>query len=124
MDARTSEFTRTTGEPMTWFQILMQEEKSADFIRFVRLFFAYLFQSENEAEDGFAAIFQEKTGKKGYRPVDLVFSNIGSDALKKLLHEVHGDESKDEAADDVPSALSPEVFFPLFSLIFCSYKIS
>eukprot|EP01125_Pyxidicula_operculata_P005044 TRINITY_DN1852_c3_g2_i1.p1 TRINITY_DN1852_c3_g2~~TRINITY_DN1852_c3_g2_i1.p1 ORF type:complete len:1923 (-),score=635.24 TRINITY_DN1852_c3_g2_i1:335-6103(-) len=48
------------------------------------------YDTEDEAENGFANIIQEKTGKKGYRPVELVFSNIGSEALKALLAQSAG----------------------------------
>lgn len=67
------------------------------------------YKSEDDVENGFSAILNEKTDKKGYRPVDLVFSNIGSDALKKLGESLHKDEDEDDSDRPTTSELEPAV---------------
>lgn len=68
------------------------------------------YRTENDAENAFSSILIEKTEKKGYRPVDLVFSNIGSAALKKLGDALHKDEDDEEEAGVSPTSdLDPEV---------------
>jgi predicted DNA-binding WGR domain protein len=69
------------------------------------------YQTENDAENAFAAILNEKTDKKGYRPVDLVFSNIGSAALKKLGESLHQDDSEEEGGRPTESDIEPQVSY-------------
>lgn len=77
------------------------------------------YPSETKAEDAFAAIIDEKTVKKGYAIVDLLFSNIGSQALKKLgqaLSPASDPVSGSSEAQTVPSSLDPKVWPTLFSI--------
>lgn len=78
------------------------------------------YNKEDDAENSFSAILIEKTDKKGYRPVDLVFSNIGSEALKKLGEALHkGDDESEEDAlgQEIASELEPQVNSHSFLLL-------
>jgi poly [ADP-ribose] polymerase len=70
-----------------------------------------------QAEDAYAALIEEKTITKGYRKVDLVHSNIGSEKLRALIAEMSsakasekkpaGSRQGDSFVDLTP--LSPQV---------------
>uniref|UniRef100_A0A6B2KWG6 Poly [ADP-ribose] polymerase n=1 Tax=Arcella intermedia TaxID=1963864 RepID=A0A6B2KWG6_9EUKA len=47
------------------------------------------YESEEDAENAFAGLINEKTVVKGYRVVELVFSNVGSEKLQSLGKEMH-----------------------------------
>lgn len=77
------------------------------------------YNSLEQAEDAYAALIEEKTLTKGYRKVELVFSNIGSDRLRTLISEIASSKStpssstsgKPSAGDNYVdlSPLAPEV---------------
>lgn len=46
-----------------------------------------------QAEDAYASLIEEKTITKGYRKVELVFSNIGSDKLRRLITEIASEKA-------------------------------
>jgi len=48
------------------------------------------------AEDAYAALIEEKTLAKGYRKVDLVHSNIGSEKLRALISELAGAKASEQ----------------------------
>eukprot|EP01129_Flabellula_baltica_P012849 TRINITY_DN5867_c0_g1_i1.p1 TRINITY_DN5867_c0_g1~~TRINITY_DN5867_c0_g1_i1.p1 ORF type:complete len:1757 (+),score=367.23 TRINITY_DN5867_c0_g1_i1:16-5286(+) len=63
------------------------------------------YDTEEQAEDAFASIVLEKTEKKGYKPVILLFSNIGSDRLRALMDN----QDEKESSNNVESALDKDV---------------
>lgn len=69
-----------------------------------------------QAEDAYAALIEEKTIKKGYRKVELVFSNIGSEKLRVLIAEMASAKSASSSNAQGPSKGPGDSFVDLAPL--------
>ena len=69
-----------------------------------------------QAEDAYAALIEEKTLTKGYRKVELVFSNIGSDKLRTLVSEIASQKAAASSSSKSKSSSPADTFVDLTPL--------
>lgn len=66
------------------------------------------FDNMSQLEAGYEAIIEEKTGKKGYRKVDMVSGNIGSEKARARHALASPSTSSSQSAHDQTTTSSPD----------------